>query len=176
METNTRTIREFRWFWAWDDDKEEDWLREKSNQGFHLTKVCFPGIYTFEEGLQKDYVYRLDYSPNIKKKDDYLNLFRDAGWVYLGSQNYWQYFRKEVTGSMEPEIFTDNESKTIKYKRIISLLAAILPLTVVNIINLSHMSYRPVAVGLTVLMVVCFVFLLFGIGKMLKRINELKNL
>ena len=32
MQTTTIT-RQFRWFWAWDDDKEEAWLRDMSNQG-----------------------------------------------------------------------------------------------------------------------------------------------
>lgn len=176
MEMNTRTIREFRWFWAWDDDKEEDWLREKSNQGFHLIKVSLPGIYTFEEGLHKDYVYRLDYSPDIKKKEDYLNLFCDAGWVYLGSQNYWQYFRKEVTGSMEPEIFTDNESKTIKYKRIISLLAAILPLTVVNLINCIDRADQPFWLFLSGFFSFFMILIAYGLWKLFRRIKEIKRL
>lgn len=170
------TIRKFRWFWAWDDDKEEDWLQDMSNKGYHMTRVVFPGIYTFEPGENRNYVYRLDYSPDIKMKEDYLNLFLDAGWDYLGSMNYWQYFRKEATGSDVPQIFTDNESKTVKYKRVISLLAAILPLTIINIVNLSNMSFRPVAEWLTVLMVLCLILIVYGIVKMSIRINQLKNL
>ena len=108
--------------------------------------------------------------------DDYLNLFRDAGWTYIGSMNYWQYFRKEVTGSDEPQIFTDNESKAVKYKRLISLLAAMLPLLAINIINLTNMSYRPLSITLLVVMVAFLVFFLLGIVRILKRINELKRL
>ncbi len=174
--STTKTFRKFRWFFAWDDEKEEAWLRDMSNQGFHMMKVIFPGIYTFEEGEKKDYAYRLDYSPSIRRMDDYLNIFRDAGWTYLGCMNYWQYFRKEVTGEEAPQIFTDSESKTVKYKRLIALFSAILPLTVINIVNLSNMSFRPVAIWLTVLMVLCLFLLLFGIAKMLKRINDLKKL
>lgn len=147
-----------------------------SNQGYHMVKVIFPGIYTFESGEKRDYAYRLDYSPDIKKMEDYLTLFRDAGWEYLGSMNYWQYFRKAVTGEDVPQIFTDSESKTVKYKRLIALFSAILPLTVINIINLAHMSFRPVATWMTILMVLCLFFLLFGIAKMLRRINALKKL
>ena len=54
------TLKKFRWFWAWDDEKEEQWLREMAQKGWHLLSVSIPGNYTFEQGAPKGYVYRLD--------------------------------------------------------------------------------------------------------------------
>jgi hypothetical protein len=170
------TVRKFRWFWAWDDDKEEIWLREMSNAGLHLKNVGFPGFYYFVKTDPKDLVYRLDYNPNLKKNDDYFNLFRDAGWFYLGEMNSWQYFRKEVVGSEIPEIFTDNESKMVKYKRLIGVLAAFIPLMVINIINSINISYHPAAKFLTVMCVFFLVFMGFGIARLFYRIQELKRI
>jgi Protein of unknown function (DUF2812) len=110
----------FRWFWAWQDEKEEAWLGKMSKQGYHLSSIGFPGFYTFNKGEPKEYVYRLDYQ-NFRKKDrqEYLQLFRDAGWEHLGEIAAWQYFRKEARPGETNEIFTDKESKIGKYKRVI---------------------------------------------------------
>ena len=55
------TIGKFKWFWAWQDEKEENWLRGMSQQGWHLLSAKPFGFYNFESGEKKDFVYRLDY-------------------------------------------------------------------------------------------------------------------
>ncbi len=42
METETRC--KFRWFWAWNDDREEEWLGSMSREGWHLSDFGFPGL------------------------------------------------------------------------------------------------------------------------------------
>ena len=118
------TIRKIKWFWPWQDEQEEAWLRSMSQKGWHLSSVGLPGIYRFRAGEPRDYVYRLDYQ-TYKKKDqqDYLQLFIDAGWEYLGNMSGWgHYFRKEVREGETLEIFTDVESKVSKYKRVLVFL------------------------------------------------------
>ena len=130
------TIRKFKWFWPWQDEQEEAWLMSMSQKGWHLSSVGLPCIYRFLAGEKRDYVYRLDY-PMYKKRDqqDYLQLFSDAGWEYLGNMSGWgHYFRKEVKEAETPEIFTDVESKVAKYKRVLTYLAFI----AVIIIAVSH--------------------------------------
>ena len=74
------SLRKFKWFWAWQDEAEEDWLREMSQQGWHLSSVGIPTVYDFESGEPADIVYRLDYRSYFKMDiEDYLHLFRDAG-------------------------------------------------------------------------------------------------
>ena len=173
--TKNNTIHKFRWFWAWEDEQEEIWLREMSNQGYHFKSVIFIGLYTFEIGPIKDYVYRLDYAPR-RVDDEYLNLFRDAGWMYKGSMNSWQYFRKEAAGSIAPEIFTDHESKVQKYKRIFKLLVAIMPLMVINVFNCLTRAEDPMWFALTVFFICMSILFSIGIRKLLERISGMKRL
>ena len=89
------TTKKFHWFWAWEDEKEEAWLREMSQKGQHFRSVSPPSTYIFEKGEPIDYVYRLDYFTNRKDRSNYLQIFQDAGWDYKGEMGGWQYFRQE---------------------------------------------------------------------------------
>jgi len=119
----TTTITKFKWFWAWQDEAEENWLEKMSQSGYHLSSVSIPGVYTFSVAEPRNYVYRLDYRTFRKKdKGEYLQLFQDAGWEHIGEMSAWQYFRKEAKPTERAEIFTDVESKIAKYKRVLTYL------------------------------------------------------
>ena len=116
-------VTKFKWFWVWQDNAEEKWLEEMSRQGYHLTSVNLPCIYTFTKSEPVNYTYRLDYRRFSKnEKQDYLQIFHDAGWEYLGEISLWQYFRKEQKAGEVNEIFSDNASKIAKYRRILVYL------------------------------------------------------
>lgn len=78
-------VRKFRWFWAWQDQQEEAWLEEMSQQGLHLKSVGILALYYFESGCQQDYVYRLDFSSSYRDRENYMQLFKDAGWEHIGN-------------------------------------------------------------------------------------------
>ena len=78
------TKRLFRWFWAWNDEQEEAWLKEQARDGWHLVTPGVFGRYTFERGVPRNDVYRLDYKTTGKDMEEYLQLFSDAGWEHLG--------------------------------------------------------------------------------------------
>lgn len=121
-------ITKHKWFWGWQDDKEEVWLREMAHQGYHLEKVELFGVYHFRVGEPKDVVYRLDYrSHSQKDKNIYLQLFTDSGWEHVVEMSGWYYFRKEVIPGEDPQIFTDNASKAEKYLRLMSYLVVFIP-------------------------------------------------
>ena len=116
-------VTKFKWFWAWQDEAEENWLQKMSQEGYHLSSVGPPGFYTFSLVEPRNYVYRLDYQWFHKKdKAEYLQLFQDTGWEHIGEMSAWQYFRKEVKSTETNEIFTDVESKIAKYKRVLAYL------------------------------------------------------
>jgi hypothetical protein len=120
-----------KWFWPWQDDKEETWLGNMSTDGWHLHSVGLMGRYTFAKGVKQPYTYRLDYMLLDKKnRADYLQLFQDAGWEYIGEMSNWQYWRKRVTDGQNQEIFTDNESKIKKYQRLLLFMGFMLLLLV----------------------------------------------
>ena len=125
----------------WQDEDEEKWLNEMSLQGWHLNKVS-PGFlsckYSFTRGTPANYIYRLDYPGKIKDREDYLNIFRDAGWIHVDRLlNNWEYFRteKEVHHNEMPVIYTDKSSKIEKYKRALWIHLIIAGLLSVNLFN-----------------------------------------
>ncbi|MFH2113000.1 MAG: DUF2812 domain-containing protein [Spirochaetota bacterium] len=168
-------MRKFRWFWAWDDEKEENWLRGMAQEGWHLRSVTLPGRYVFERGQPCDDVYRLDYFTGPKgTRSDYLQLFMDAGWDYRGEMNGWQYFSRNATDGETLEIFTDTESKSRKYKRILLYLIIFLP-ACLNFVLISHRSEFPWMQALTVFMSAALFFYVYAMLRLLVRIGQLKK-
>jgi len=170
-------ITKSKWFWAWQDDKEEAWLTEMAHQGLHLHDVPFPGKYQFKSGEPADYVYRLDYqSLKTKDKVSYLQLFADAGWENVGEMGGWVYFRYQVTEGEAPEIYSDRDSKIGKYQRVLTYLAIFLPMMIVIMPSISGADrYGPFFVFLEALSFLIMVLLSFGIIQLLRRINQLKK-
>ncbi len=168
-------VRKLRWFWVWNDDKEENWLRAMSNQGLHLQSVRFPGLFTFVKGEKKDLIYRLDFTPSMKVNPEYINLFQDAGWEYLGKLNSWQYFRIDPAQKKSSEIYSDNESKVERYKRTIWFLTAFLPLLIVSLINMIGIAFNPFALILLIIILLLIGCYCYGILRLYRRIQELKK-
>ena len=128
----TEVCVKFRWFWAWQDDREEEWLGRMSREGWHLSKFGYPGFYFFRKGEPKIFAYRLDFQTSrMKDRDAYLQLFQDAGWEHLGNMSAWEYFRKEANPGEAPEIFTDPVSKIQKYQRVLRFLVIFFPIIVI---------------------------------------------
>lgn len=168
------TTKEFHWFWAWDDEKEEAYLREMALDGWHFKSVTFPGNYTFEKGEPRNDFYRLDILSNYKDKDNYLQLFEDAGWSHVGEYGSWQYFRKTAPQGETPEIFTDNESKQKKYSRILGFLIIFFPIYSIMLNDLHKAEGRFYEIATFVF----FLFMLlyaYAMLMLIRRISQLKK-
>ena len=123
-----------RTFFAWQEEKEEKWLKEMSNQGWYLTRVGFFN-YRFEKGKPADMVYKFDFKVLRKSEmDEYIITFKDAGWEYIGNFGSWFYFRTSADGDHSLELYNDNRSMIEKYKRL---------LLVLGVINLPLMFFLP---------------------------------
>ena len=169
-------MTKFKWFWAWEDEKEEQWLEEMSQNGWHLVDPGFPCVYHFIKGDARDYSYRLDFrTGSFKSLQDYLQICRDAGWELLGRMSAWYYFRKECRGGQKPEFFSDRNSKAQKYQRLILFMVIFLPI----LINGMRMVFtRPnsrffTSVG--IFYVLLILFWIYAIIRLLLRIRKLKN-
>ena len=170
-------ITKTKWFWAWQDEKEEAWLTEMAHLGLHLDDVPFPGRYQFKSGEPADYIYRLDYqSLRTKDKDSYLQLFTDADWEYVGEMGGWMYFRYKVTNGETPKIYSDLESKIGKYQRVMLSLVIFLPILLLLMNNTSSIDgyglLSMILQGLAALLMLLYVF---GTIQLLIRINKLKK-
>lgn len=172
---NAKIVKKSKWFWAWQDEKEEDWLREMSKQGYHLNKPVFFGSYEFDLGEPADYIYRLDFNASSNKDlDTYLQLFDDAGWEYLGNLGGWQYFRIKAIAGERPEIFSDNESKIQKYQRLIASLTIFFPVYLIDLVILSKYDSAFMDIVLIFFTIVIILFAV-GIFFLVRRIGQLKK-
>lgn len=171
-----KRIKKFRWFWAWEDEKEEAWLRAMSNQGWHLVQATLPGWYTFQRGESVDYVYRLDFITTHERNEEYYNLFRDAGWEHLGEMSSWQYFRIQAQDGGSPEIYTDPESKVGKYRRVASFLLIFIPILTINVINLTRIEEYPWLLPFRLFNLFMLLFFLYALYKLYRRMTTLKRL
>lgn len=167
-------LKQFRWFWAWADEKEEAYLREMALGGWHFQSVTFPGYYTFTKGEARNDFYRLDTLPNYKDKENYLQLFEDAGWSHVGEYGNWQYFRKTAVEGEILEIFTDNESKQKKYGRILLYLIIFMPIytTLLTRVNEASSTFYKI---ITVVMFLFFLLYTYAMIMLIRRISQLKK-
>ncbi len=170
---NAKPIRRAKWFWGWQDDKEEAWLQDMAHQGLHLKSARF-GSYEFTQGEPREMVYRLDFLPDAKNRASYLQLFQDAGWEHVGELNGWQYWRRARRAGESEEIFTDAESKIEKYKRLIKYLMVTLPVYLpVYIVVINH-KQGVIETIFTVLVLLLLAVYGFFYIKLQQRINQLK--
>lgn len=167
------TIRKYKLFWAWQDEKEEAWLGQMSQQGYHLASLGLPGFYNFTVDKPRNYVYRLDFVTNIKDRQDYLQLFRDAGWEHLGYMGGWQYFRILAKEGEAPEIYTDPDSKIQKYRRLLTYLTIFLPIWIVVFSRNTQYAFDD---ALRIVYSVLTLVYGFAVIQLLRRINQLRHL
>lgn len=99
-------------------DKEERWLNDMSREGYHLTKKGL--FYQFEEGKPSNHLIRMDYR-KFKTKEhyvEYVQLFKDSGWRKIaGHKNSGEQYFEKIDSNATNEIFSDNSSRAMKYKR-----------------------------------------------------------
>jgi len=172
----TSNVRRYKWFWAWQDEREEAWLSDMASQGYHLARLPFPGVYDFTQGDQTETVYRLDF-PYVagQEYESYLQLFEDAGWEHVGKMGGWQYFRRSVEPGETAEIFSDLDSKIKKYQRLLTYLVIFLPIwAVVLPDNLDRYS-RVLGITVTVLFTAFTLLYAFAMIMIFRRIQQLNE-
>lgn len=173
-------IIKFKWFWAWQDEKEEEWLGEMAAEGLHLDGFSFPTLYRFREGGPAAYVYRLDYPGSTKKeRPSYLQLFADAGWEHVGDMGGWVYFRRPIQPGDPTEIFSDVESKIQKYSRVMMFLIILMPIWIAVRPNFDPESmtvFKNVVFVLYTAFMLLWAFALFKLGLRIKNLRDSSKL
>lgn len=111
--SDAHTKREFRFFTIAEYEKEEAYLARNHREGWKLVQAALPGWYTFEECEPEEVIYQLDYnSTQGEEKAQYLQMFADCGWEYVGEMNGWRYFRKPLAQADGDEaIFSSDASR-----------------------------------------------------------------
>jgi hypothetical protein len=103
----SNTIRKIRLFFAWQDGKEADWLRQMGQCGLRFVNYRF-FVYTFSRVTPEDWIYQLDFFYD-KQQDhaEYVQLFEDAGWELAVEFSGWHYFRRPYEPGQPTRIYTD---------------------------------------------------------------------
>ena len=120
-----------KWFWAWEFEKEEEWLNGMAAKGLALTSVGYCK-YEFEDSLPGEYTVRLEMLnnwPSHAESQRYIQFIEETGAEQVGSIMRWVYFRKKKTDG-EFTLFSDTDSRIAHLNRVLALLT---PLTVMNI-------------------------------------------
>lgn len=110
-------------FFVWNDDKEKLFLEQMAKVGYKLTQVKL-GKYIFEQDTPRNVVYQFDFKGIDKiPEDEYLSFYEDTNWNYSCKYGGWYYFWKEIAqNDTAPSIYSNNESKKAKYKRLLGFL------------------------------------------------------
>lgn len=131
----TRTKTLWRFFLAHQDPHQEAWFEAQARRGWHLAA---PGLFGFRfaQGEPREDRYRIDYqSLRGERRAEYLALFRDAGWDFLGAAGNRYYFRARPE-ALSPEIHTDPESRRDRIRRELRILLLLGGINVWNTIIL----------------------------------------
>lgn len=123
------TIR--KWFWAWEFDKEEQWLNDMAAQGKALVSARY-ATYEFEDGAPGEYAIRLEMlekAPSDPESQRYIEFVESTGAEFVGKVMRWVYFRMKKTDG-EFQLHGDNATRLKHLQRIIRLLR---PLMAVNV-------------------------------------------
>lgn len=169
----------FKMFFAWEHEKEEKWLNEMSKKGLQLTHVGF-GKYVFEENTQVQYFYQIELLENLPsnyESSSYIRFLEETGAEHVTSFLRWVYFRKNVTYG-EFVIYSDVDSKIKHYKRILFMLLAVAPISVINVFNMFVRyveRHHTIFFILGVVSFVLVVLLLCGIYSLFHQTQTLKK-
>ena len=116
-----RVFRFNAWFIFPNSEREEPFLNEKSQVGWHLVKTNY-FYYTLQKGEPIDYQYRMDFVSKRLGRAEYIQLLQDAGWEIVDTRRdelgLWAYCRKPRSDEETLELYTDAESKLESVRRI----------------------------------------------------------
>ena len=171
-----------RFFTIGDYVEIEKWLEENHRNGWKLVKSRFPCFFIFEECKKEDSNYRLDFK-NEKVTEDYVQMYKDYGWEYIGSCFGWNYFRKiniNDDSEAEKEIFSDSESKLnminhIFKTRMFPSLTFFFIAIGVNGLRLTNDTHRTVDIYSGVFLLILFLIYLFAFVHCLIKLKRLKK-
>lgn len=167
---------------AWEDEKEEKWLEQMAAEGWKLISVA-PYVYKFEHSKPERVVFRLDYKLTTDEDyQDYLNIFKDAGWELFTTFANWQYFKTTPENNEIPEIYNSGKAKAQKYRRLLAGLIPMLPIYLL-VLNPATGIFDPdkqphflsgLMIGLQIFFTVFIVFIVFVVIKIWAKIKTLE--
>ncbi|MGN7477264.1 DUF2812 domain-containing protein [Solibacillus silvestris] len=109
-----------------DDAKEERWINELANDGWHFKSFHFP-FYTFEKGEPGEYVYRTEMLEGIgygKAAKEYLEFVQGTGVEVVQKRFNWVYYRQHKSKG-DFVLYSDAGSKLSYINRIYTIYGVV---------------------------------------------------
>lgn len=152
-----KTIR--KWFWAWDFDKEEEWLENMAQNGWVLDGVGFCS-YHFIKAEPGEYSVRLQYLPFSEENGEFVGLLEESGAERVGRMVQWVYYRQKAANGPF-QLFSDLDSRIAHLDKISRLMLGVAVLNlVIGVIN----CFNP-SVNLGWINLVCASLVTYGLGR-----------
>lgn len=129
-----KTIK--RHFYISDFEEEQDFLTSFHSDGWRLISVK-GNKYTFEKSEQEAVSYQIDFNPNERQKNEYIQLFVDFGWKFITEKNGRFYFSKPTSlcNENESKLFSDRATKAMMCWKIVKhKLLQLIPLSAVMVL------------------------------------------
>jgi hypothetical protein len=174
-----RFRKTFKWWFAWNPEKVEDYLESMSLQGWHAVHAGGMLVnFFFEHGEPKHIRYCMDYQRS--DKPEYVQIFMDDGWKPLGSSMGWRLWSREYEGA-RPDIYTDTDSLIRRNRRLLSFMLLILltqgPVIWLNVYNLSRLwrNAPETFIVLASILAVIYGLLAYCIARLALSIRRLKR-
>lgn len=104
-----------------DYEKEEAWINEMAAQGWHLEKFSV-GRFTFKKGEPGAFIYRNEFlsGMQVSEREEYLEFLADSNVTIVHTFGGWIYM-KRATADGPFRIYTDKKSKISYYKRMLNV-------------------------------------------------------
>jgi hypothetical protein len=180
-QTEQLTKKVVKVIFAWEDEKEEKWLEEMAAQGWKL-ETAAPYVYYFRKSEPEKVVIRLDYKMTLDKDyQEYLSLFRDAGWELVVTFANWHYFRISPQNNETPEIYNSSRAKAQKYRRLLALFVPFLPIYIFllnpakGLLYLGEHVSSVFEIALGILWLIIILFFIIVIIRLIIKIRKLES-
>ncbi len=119
-----------------DFEEEQDFLTSLHSGGWRLISIK-GNKYTFERCEKGVISYQIDFNPNERQRDEYIQLFIDFGWQFITEKSGRFYFSKPTSlcNENESKLFNNKETKAIMCRKIVKRkLLQLIPLSVVMVL------------------------------------------
>ena len=174
---NSETLT--RWFWwsNWAPEKMEAWVEAKAAAGWSLVKAD-GWLLRFHFVRKEPHKVRVcaDFPGNAN--DEYMSIFKDAGWQLVSGGVGWHIWQMEYSGTARPEAFTDLDSLIERATRTVAVLLGGLlgPVIALTIWGSRHYVLdSPIVKVAMVVLVALVIFLVIAIGATFRTIGKLKG-
>lgn len=133
-------ISVFKWWWAWDSDKIEDWLERMEAGGLRLVETRFIGLYfCFERCNPTKARYCIDFQSKLTP--DYITIINDDGWKLYQVKMGWYILRKEYQEE-RPDLYTDYQGLITRNKFLLTLMIVGLLIEILCFGNIIWNTYK----------------------------------